>query len=137
MPGAQPPGRGRGPGHPEIATGLLLGARWVVPVEPAGAVLEHHAVAVRDGAIEAVLPIAEAARRFASYEEVKLPDHVLVPGLVNANTRAALALMRGFPDERRAAAEKRLPARTKSAEGASATGRVGAFSDSRYIVMSP
>ena len=33
---------------------------------------------------------------------------MLIPGLVNTHTRAALALMRGFPDERRAAAEKRV-----------------------------
>jgi hypothetical protein len=32
-----------------------------VPVEPAGAVFEHYAVAVRDGTIEAVLPAREAA----------------------------------------------------------------------------
>ena len=31
----------------------LIHARWVVPVEPAGAVLEDHAVAVTDGRIEA------------------------------------------------------------------------------------
>jgi 5-methylthioadenosine/S-adenosylhomocysteine deaminase len=107
MPGAQSPGRGRDPGYAEIANRLFLSARWIVPVEPAGAVLEHHAVAVRDGLIQAVVP-AQAGTQFADYERVDLPDHVLVPGLVNAHTRAALALMRGFPDERRAAAEKRV-----------------------------
>src|ERR1044071_923996 len=53
--------------------------RWVVPVEPAAAVLEGHAVAVRDGRIEALLPQAEAAGRFPSYTAVDLPDHVLIP----------------------------------------------------------
>jgi len=38
---------------------FLIRARWVVPVEPAGVVLENHAVAVRDDQIEAVLPAAE------------------------------------------------------------------------------
>ena len=83
VPRAQPPGRRRGPGHAKIEkarnASRFVSARWVVPVEPAGAVLEHHAVAVRDGAIEAVLPAAEA-RRFAHYEQVALPDHVLIPG---------------------------------------------------------
>ncbi len=71
----------------------------MVPVEPAGAVLEHHAVAVRDGAIEAVLPASEAAKRFADCEHVALPDHVLIPGLVNAHTHAAMSLMRGMADD--------------------------------------
>ncbi len=78
---------------------LLLEPRWIVPVEPAGQVLENHALAVRDGRIEALLPIAEAASRFSAYEKVSLPDHVLIPGLVNAHTHAAMALMRGLADD--------------------------------------
>ena len=35
-------------------------ARWVIPVEPAGRVLDHHAVVVQDGCIVAVLPSAQA-----------------------------------------------------------------------------
>ena len=78
---------------------LLINARWVVPVEPAGAVLERHAVAVRDGRIEAVLPIAQAEQRFDGYARVELPGHVLIPGLVNAHTHAAMTLMRGLADD--------------------------------------
>ena len=78
---------------------VLINARWVVPVEPAGAVLERHAVAVRDGRIESLLPIAESERRFGGYARVELPGHVLIPGLVNAHTHAAMALMRGLADD--------------------------------------
>ncbi len=39
---------------------LLIEARWVVPVEPHGVVLENHAVAIAGDRIAAVLPIAEA-----------------------------------------------------------------------------
>ena len=77
----------------------LLCPRWIVPVEPAGAVLEDHCVALRDGLIEAVLPAAEAAQRFASYDKVVLDEHALIPGLVNAHTHAAMALMRGLADD--------------------------------------
>ena len=77
----------------------LINARWVVPVEPAGVALERHAVAVRDGRIEAVLPMAQAAQRFADYARVDLPGHALIPGLVNAHTHAAMALMRGIADD--------------------------------------
>ena len=71
----------------------------MVPVEPAGAVLEHHAIALRDGTIEAVLPAAAAADRFPDYETLDLPDHALIPGLVNAHTHAAMSLMRGLADD--------------------------------------
>jgi len=71
----------------------------VVPVEPAGAALENHAVALRDGKIEAVLPAEQAAARFPGYEQLVLKDHVLIPGLVNAHTHAAMSLMRGLSDD--------------------------------------
>jgi 5-methylthioadenosine/S-adenosylhomocysteine deaminase len=77
----------------------LLYARWIIPVEPAGAVLEDHCVALRDGVIEAILPSATAEARFPSYEKVDLGEHALIPGLVNAHTHAAMSLMRGLADD--------------------------------------
>ena len=68
-------------------------------MEPAGAVLTEHAVAVRDGKIEAVLPASDARQRFAGYEPVDLSEHVLIPGLINAHTHAAMTLMRGLADD--------------------------------------
>ena len=99
MSGAEPPGRGRNPGHPEIASSFTVLPRWLVPIEPAGHILTDHAVAVRDGEIEAVLPAAEARRRFRDYESVVLDEHILIPGLVNAHTHAAMTLMRGLADD--------------------------------------
>ena len=37
---------------------ILIEARWVIPVEPDGTVLEQHAVAIANGRIVAVLPAA-------------------------------------------------------------------------------
>ena len=54
---------------------------------------------MRDGKIEAVLPAAEAVARFADYERIALPEHALIPGLVNAHTHAAMTLMRGLADD--------------------------------------
>ena len=70
-----------------------------MPVEPAGAVLEDQAVAVRDGLIEAVLPAEQAAAAYPGYETLELPGHALIPGLVNAHTHAAMSLMRGLSDD--------------------------------------
>ena len=79
---------------------FLIRPRWVVPVEPAGRVLEGHAVAVSGGRIEALLaPGARHPAHFSSYPVWDLPDHVLIPGLVNAHTHAAMTLMRGMSDD--------------------------------------
>jgi 5-methylthioadenosine/S-adenosylhomocysteine deaminase len=62
---------------------------------------------VRDGVIERIVPAAEGLSAFPDYQRLELPDHVLIPGLVNAHTRAALSLMRGLAPQRQTAAEKR------------------------------
>ncbi len=77
----------------------LLCPRWIIPVEPAGAILEDHCVALRDGLIEAVLPRADAESRFSSHVKVDLGEHALIPGLVNSHTHAAMSLMRGLADD--------------------------------------
>ncbi|HEX7129309.1 MAG TPA: TRZ/ATZ family hydrolase [Rhodanobacteraceae bacterium] len=78
---------------------LLISARWVIPVEPHGMVLENHAVAVSGRAIVAVLPQAEAERTYAPRERIELPEHALIPGLVNAHTHSPMTLLRGLADD--------------------------------------
>lgn len=78
---------------------LVLHARWVIPVEPDGAILENHALVVRDGRIQALLPSDAARRQFQAPASVELPNHVLIPGFVNAYTCAAASLLRDFADD--------------------------------------
>ncbi|MEW5889345.1 MAG: TRZ/ATZ family hydrolase [Pseudomonadota bacterium] len=79
---------------------LIVEPKWIIPVEPQGVVLEDHAVVVHDRKIRALLPQGEAWQRFAPRERVQLPRHVLIPGLVNLHTHAAMTLMRGLADDR-------------------------------------
>ena len=78
---------------------LVIEARWVVPVEPHAVVLENHAVAVNQGAIVAVLPIADARAAYAPRERVELGEHALIPGLVNTHTHNPMTLLRGLADD--------------------------------------
>jgi 5-methylthioadenosine/S-adenosylhomocysteine deaminase len=80
-----------------MADPFLICPRWIVPVEPAGAVLESLAVAVSGGRIEALVP--QDAAQYSDFERIELPEHVLIPGLVNAHTHAAMTLMRGLSDD--------------------------------------
>ena len=77
----------------------LVSAAHVVPVEPAGAILEDHAVAIANGRILDVLPRAEAETRYTATHRVRLENHVLMPGLVNLHCHAAMTLMRGLADD--------------------------------------
>ena len=78
---------------------LLVIPRWLIPVEPAGVVLEQHALAVDAGRIVAVLPAGEARRSFEAREILELPQHALMPGLVNIHAHSAMSLLRGMADD--------------------------------------
>jgi len=58
-------------------------------------VLENHALAIHQGRIVAVLPIAEAERRYLCDTHVDRSTHVVLPGFVNAHTHAGMTLLRG------------------------------------------
>ena len=77
-----------------------IDARWVVPVDPPGTVLEWHSVVVSRGEIVDVLPTAAVADRYRVRERIALPQHLLIPGLVNLHTHAAMTLLRGLADDR-------------------------------------
>ncbi len=79
-------------------TEVLL-PRWVVPVCPEGVVLEDHGVLVENGCIAAVSPAGELAEAHPDATVTRLPDHALMPGLVNIHTHSAMALMRGLADD--------------------------------------
>jgi 5-methylthioadenosine/S-adenosylhomocysteine deaminase len=77
---------------------LLIEPSWIAAVDP-DVVLKNHAVAVHEGRIVALLPTGEAHNRFHPAQRVILEDHILIPGLVNLHTHAAMTLMRGLADD--------------------------------------
>jgi len=81
------------------AIDTLINARWVIPVEPDGQTLEHHSIAVHGGKIVAVLTTKKATEQYRATETVDLPNHALIPGLINAHTHAAMSLFRGLADD--------------------------------------
>jgi 5-methylthioadenosine/S-adenosylhomocysteine deaminase len=72
---------------------LAIRARWILPMEPLGTVLEDHAVLVRGGRVQAVLPAGELSD-WKVGEILDRSSHALIPGLVNAHTHAAMTLLR-------------------------------------------
>ena len=74
-------------------------AGWCLPVAPDNLVLIDHAVAINDGKIVDLLPASEARQRYQPGVLVQRPDHILLPGFVNAHTHAAMSLLRGIADD--------------------------------------
>jgi 5-methylthioadenosine/S-adenosylhomocysteine deaminase len=62
-------------------------------------VYENYCIAIRDDVILDILPFEQARARWPHTEIVELPEHVLIPGLVNAHTHTPMTLMRGYADD--------------------------------------
>lgn len=82
-----------------ISIETLIEARWILPMTIGNPVFENHAVAMSGGRIADVLPTPEARQRYPAAQVVRLPEHALMPGLVNLHTHAAMSLMRGLADD--------------------------------------
>ena len=82
-----------------ISVDVLIEARWVIPVEPHGVVLENHAIAIDGNRIAVIIPIKEARAHYAARERIEFTEHALIPGLVNAHTHNPMTLMRGLADD--------------------------------------
>ncbi len=78
---------------------FIVAPRWIIPVEPAGVMLEEHAVAISSGQLLAMLPQDQARQQFPTTPWLDRPEHVLCPGLINTHTHAAMSLLRGCADD--------------------------------------
>jgi 5-methylthioadenosine/S-adenosylhomocysteine deaminase len=76
---------------------LLIVPRWVLPIAPVNTALEGHGVVVNAGRIVALGPVAQLEARFDVRERISRGSHALLPGFVNAHTRASAGLFRGLP----------------------------------------
>jgi 5-methylthioadenosine/S-adenosylhomocysteine deaminase len=77
----------------------LIHAGWIIPVEPESIVYEQHSLAINNGRIVDLLPTAIATERYQASTVENLPQHLLIPGLINCHTHAAMTLMRGIADD--------------------------------------
>lgn len=82
-----------------IVVDLIIEARWMVPIVPNSVLLEHAAIVIHQGKILMLCSIAEARLNYRTNQTICCDDHVLMPGLINLHTHAAMNLMRGLADD--------------------------------------
>jgi 5-methylthioadenosine/S-adenosylhomocysteine deaminase len=78
---------------------LLITGGTVVTMDPARRVVEDGAVAVRGDIIIAVGTRAELEARFDAARHVDATGKLVLPGLINGHTHAAMSLFRGLADD--------------------------------------
>ncbi len=78
---------------------LIVSARYVVTVDPQYRIIENGAVAVKGAGIAAVGPRAAIDAAYQATQRVDRPNAILMPGLINTHTHAAMTLLRGIADD--------------------------------------
>jgi 5-methylthioadenosine/S-adenosylhomocysteine deaminase len=84
---------------PRERVDLVVQGAHVLTMEPGRPPLQDGAVAIRGGEIVAIAPRAEIEARYEAAEVVHGRDRVVLPGLVNGHTHAAMVLFRGIADD--------------------------------------
>jgi 5-methylthioadenosine/S-adenosylhomocysteine deaminase len=78
---------------------LLITAKHIVTMDSSRRVLDDAAIAVRDGKILAIGPRAEIEPKFSGARTLNVRDKLVMPGLINGHTHAAMSLLRGIADD--------------------------------------
>ena len=62
-------------------------------------VLANCSLAIQDGRILDILPTSEAAKKYSCESTLDYDHHIIIPGLINAHTHAAMTLFRGLAND--------------------------------------
>jgi 5-methylthioadenosine/S-adenosylhomocysteine deaminase len=79
---------------------MIVAGDYVVTMEGNADVVKDGAVVVDDGMIVAVGRYEELAARYHAREVIAGDGRVVLPGLINGHTHAAMSLLRGIADDR-------------------------------------
>jgi 5-methylthioadenosine/S-adenosylhomocysteine deaminase len=78
---------------------LIVNGDYVVTMDGSGAIIENGAVAVDEGVILAVGTASDIAASYSARETLSGTKRVVMPGIVNGHSHAAMTLLRGLADD--------------------------------------
>ncbi|MCS5573574.1 MAG: amidohydrolase family protein, partial [Pseudomonadales bacterium] len=78
---------------------LIIKGDYIVTMNDADQIIRHGAVAVESGTIVAVGPFVDIDRRYRAKETLSGEERLVMPGLINGHSHAAMTLLRGIADD--------------------------------------
>ena len=78
---------------------LVISADWIIPVVPQNRVFTDCCIVIQGEKIVGIWPNEDVNKHFEAKKSIHLPEHVLIPGLVNAHTHTSMSLLRGYADD--------------------------------------
>jgi len=79
----------------------VVRARYVLPMDGAHRVIKNGAVAIRGNRILRTGTSNEIAHEYQARHTLERPNAILMPGLIDTHTHAAMSLLRGIADDKR------------------------------------
>ncbi len=92
------PAESNNPDSTHTPPDLIIAPRWIIPVEPANTVLTEHVIAIARGKILAIETREQARTLWPGVNWEERPDHVLIPGLINAHTSMNASFATQMPE---------------------------------------
>ena len=77
----------------------IIDAAWVLPIAPLNEALSSHSLCIQNERICAIGPTRDIHERFTAREQHSFNDSIVMPGLINAHTHAAMTLLRGAGED--------------------------------------
>lgn len=77
---------------------LIISPKWIFTGVGSG-VIENSSLVIDGNLIIEILDNTVANEKYLAQNKVYLTDHLLMPGLINAHTHAAMSLFKGFADD--------------------------------------
>ncbi|OQX11840.1 MAG: S-adenosylhomocysteine deaminase [Desulfobulbaceae bacterium A2] len=77
----------------------IVGASWLLTQDKQGSILRDAGVAIAGETIAAVAPLTELRQRYPAAELLYEPQGLVMPGLINTHTHAAMSCLRGLADD--------------------------------------
>ncbi len=78
---------------------LIVKGDYVVTMDAAGTVYEQGAIAVDEGLILAIGPANDIEAEYSAKEVLQSDNRIVMPGLINGHSHAAMTLLRGVADD--------------------------------------
>ena len=78
---------------------IIISASWIFTSNSEGQLLSDYSIVIENDKIIDLVPQDKVFDEYEANDIYQLTDHILIPGLINTHTHAAMSLFKGFADD--------------------------------------
>ena len=77
----------------------IISATWIYTADKDNTLLDDHAIVILEDEIFDILPTKDVFDKYEADDVFALSDHIIIPGLINNHTHAAMSLLKGYAND--------------------------------------